>query len=327
MITLQNPAATLHIESKQYSEEALKVYQYLNKETFENFTTISLFKPVLSLVCQCHEQFPTITYKQALKPTFCAKNNKVLICCSGGLDSVYQSLFLRAQGYEVILMHLIGANFYSNGQEYKVFAEFAKKYGFTTYEPKISPAHKGEYKKYWSENSFKNFLIYSIAIDYMLEHNIYYLSSGDDLGLDISNQVTGVNTGDAKQLTDSFMWNFGVNFIPVDKKVDKAQRLAFLDKYGARDYYLSCVGPGRLIQSQRKRYETKFKVKVDKWCCCTCRKCCFHILLDYYYNNKHFPQELIDRCWEKLGNKNSADYIFFNSSIPLAERIKKLKTY
>lgn len=98
----------------------------------------------------------------------------------------------------------------------------------------------------------------------MIEHNIRYLSSGDDLRLEIKDQVTGVNTGDARQLTEAFMKSFDVEFLPVNKTVDKAQRLAYLEKYNARDYYLSCVGPGRLIRSQHERYEKRFNIKADK---------------------------------------------------------------
>ena len=327
MITLENEAAKLQVEHNTYAEAALNAYKYLNKERFKDFETISLFEPVLDLIFDCHDQHPSIRYVRADKPTFCEDGSQVLVCCSGGLDSVYQALKLRDAGYDVTLMHLNGANFYSNGQEYRAFREFADRFSFKTYEPKISPKHNGEYKKFWAENSFKDFLIYCVTIDYMLNHSIKYLSPGDDLRLSMKDQVTGVNTGDARELTVAFMESFSVNFIPVDATVDKAKRLAYLEEKGARDYYLSCVGPGRLIQSQRKRYEAKFGVKVDRWCCCSCRKCCMHLLLDHYYNNKKLPQELVDRCWDKLGDPRSADYVFFNESISLEQRIKNLISY
>ena len=327
MMTLENEAAKLQVESNTYAEAALNVYKYLNKEHFKEFETISLFEPVLNLIFKCHDQRPNVRYVYKDAPKFSEDDDKVLVCCSSGLDSVYQALTLRDVGRDVTLMHLNGANFYSNGQEYKAFKEFADRFHFKTYEPKISPKHTGEYKKFWAENSFKDFLIYCVAIDYMLGHGIRYLSSGDDLRLSIKDQVTGVNTGDARELTVAFMESFNAAFIPVDATVDKAKRLAFLEEKGARDYYLSCVGPGRLIRSQRKRYEAKFGVKLDKWCCCSCRKCCMHLLLDHYYNNKKLPQELIDRCWDKLGDPRSADYVFFNKSIPLEQRIKNLISY
>ena len=333
MIILENEAAKLQVESNIFAGHALNAYKQLNKERFEDFETIDLFEPVLRLIFACHEQCPNVRYNHHVKPAFSeearygAAGKKVLVCCSGGLDSVYQALKLQEAGCDVTLMHLSGANFYSNGQEYKAFREFADKFGFKTYEPKISPKHNGEYRKFWAENSFKDFLIYCIAIDYMLNHGMKYLSSGDDLRLSMKDQVTGVNTGDARELTVAFMESFGVNFIPVDATVDKAQRLAYLEENGARDYYLSCVGPGRLIQSQRKRYEAKFSVKLDRWCCCSCRKCCMHLLLDHYYNNKKLPQELVDRCWDKLGDPRSADHTFFCKDIPLEQRIKNLVTY
>lgn len=325
MIILENEAAKLYVENDVYSKYALDVYKYLNKAQFEDFSTIDLFEPVLKLILECHKQHPEISFKAAKKPSFVKDDNRVLLCCSGGLDSVYQALRLRELGYDVILMHLNGANFYENGQAHKVFESFAEKFSFDAYEPKISPKHKGEYKKAWQENSFKDFLIYSIAIDYMIKHNIRYLSSGDDLRLEMKDQVTGVNTGDARQLTEAFINAFGIEFLPVDRNIDKAQRLAYLDRFGARDYYLSCVGPGRLIRSQHERYEKKFGVKTDKWCCFSCRKCCFHLLADHYFNGKPLPQELINRCWDKMAV--GADAAFFGKHLDLQTRIKNLRDY
>lgn len=322
---LENEAAKLYVETNTYTKEALDVYKYLNCEKFENFETIGLFKNTLDLIFKCHNQTPIIFYKSRQKSTFCKPNNRALCACSGGLDSCFQALYLRDKGYDVTLMHLINSNYYTNGQEYKVFKEFAKKFNFKTYEPKMSPKFKTEYSKQWSENSWKNFLIYSICIDYMIANNIFFLSSGDDFGLDVSKQVTGVNTGDSKQITEAFMKSFGVNFIPVDRKIDKAQRLKYIRKQGAGDYYISCVGPGRLIQSQHERYSKKFNFETDKWNCYSCRKCCMHILQDKYLNNIEIPEELEDRCWEKVAI--GADEPFFGKDIPLEKRIQNLKDY
>lgn len=322
---LENEAAKLYVETNTYAKEALDVYKYLNQKEFNIPETISPFSNTLQLIYKCHNQPFVLISHYAPKPTFCKSNNRVLCACSGGLDSCFQALYLRDKGYDVTLMHLQGANYYTNGQESKVVFEFAKRFNFKLYMPKISPKFKTEYSKQWSENSWKNFLIYSICIDYMIANNIFFLSSGDDLGLDVSKQVTGVNTGDSKQITEAFMEAMGVNFIPVDRNIDKAKRLKYVRECGAGDYYISCVGPGRLIETQHERYSKKFNFETDKRNCYSCRKCCMHLLQDKYLNNINIPKELEDRCWEKVAI--GADEPFFGKNIPLEKRIQNLKDY
>jgi len=321
---LENEALKLTTDYNTYAEAAMEVYKFLNQETFQAFSTIDLFKTTLDALFTAHKQTPVVKYTPAKQPIF-VNNNKVLVCCSGGLDSVYQALFLRYSGFDVTLFHVDNINKYTNGQEKKVFLEFAEKFNFSYFMPKVSAVTSGEYKKFWQENSFKNFLIYSMAVDYMLANNICFLSSGDDLRLDIAHSVCGTNTSDCKELTIAFMKTFGINFIPLNSATNKAQRLKFLYDKDAGDYYISCVGPGRLIQTQHNRYENKYGIKLDKWCCTSCRKCCMHILLNKYYNNQAIPEELEEHCWNKLAI--GADNIYFDKSIPLEKRIKNLIDY
>lgn len=321
---LSNEAAKLETSCNIYTKYALDCYKYFNKEVFEDFNTISLFSGYIEQLCKAHNQYPKISYTKVDKPTF-QRNNKVLLCFSGGLDSVYQAFKLREQNYEVILFHINNLNYYTNGKEYEVVNDFANKYNFELITAKITPIRKLGYKKYWNENSFKNCLIYTMAIDLMLTHGIGNLSSGDDLRLSVSDHLIGTNTGDCKELTTAFIKDFGVTFIPVDQNINKAERLKYLYENDAKDFYNSCVVPGRLTRTLNIKYSEKFNIKFDKWNCVTCRKCCMHILLNHYYNDVFYPQELIDRCWDKVSV--GADNIFFDKSIPLEVRIKNLIEY
>lgn len=321
---LSNEAAKIETLCNIYTKDALDCYKYFNKEVFEDFETISLFSGYIKQLCIAHNQFPTILYRDVNKPTF-VKNNKVLLCFSGGLDSVYQALKLREQNYEVILFHIINLNYYTNGKEKEVVQEFAKEYNFELITAKISPIHKSEYKKHWNENSFKNCLIYSMAIDHMLSYGIGNLSSGDDLRLSIKDHLVGTNTGDCYELTKALINDFGVSFIPVDGNINKAERLKYVYEKGANNLYNSCVGPGRLITMLNTKYSKFYNINTDKWNCLTCRKCCMHILLNYYYNGFKYPEELIERCWDKVSI--GADNVFFDKSIPLDIKIKNLIKY
>lgn len=326
MIELENEAIRVFTDyDSLYIKEAMNVYKYLNKKIFKDFNTINLFKPVLDIIFKLYTQTPKVTYSIAQKPVFVNSGKSVLVACSGGLDSVYQALYLRNQGYNVILLHLENCNYYTNGLEKKVFLEFANHFNFKYFMPKISPKQKSDYKKEWQENSFKNFLIYSIAVSYMLENDIHYLSSGDDLRLDISEAVPGTNDGDSWQETEAFMQAMNIDFIPIKSATNKAMRLAYIRKYGAGNYYISSVGPGRLNRILHDKYEKKFNVKLDKYNAASDRKDCMHILLDKYYNYIDIPKALEDRCWQKVSK--GADNIFFDKKIPLEQRIKNLIEY
>lgn len=326
MIKLENEAIKVFTDYDSiYIKEAMNVYKYLNKKTFEAFTTINLFKPVLDVIFNLYKQSPKVTYFEAQKPVFVSSGKSVLVACSSGLDSVYQALYLRNQGYDVTLLHLENCNYYTNGLEKKVFLEFAKRFNFKYFMPKISPKQKSEYKKEWQENSFKNFLIYSLSLVYMLKNNIHCLSSGDDLRLDISEAMPGTNDGDSHQETEAFMQARGIDFIPVKSNINKAMRLAYIRECGAGDYYISSVGPGRLNQMLHNKYEKEFNVKLDKYNAASDRKDCMHILLDKYYNHIDIPKALEDRCWEKVSK--GADNVFFDKKISLRQRIKNLIEY
>ena len=323
-MVIENEAGKLTTDYNIYSSEAFKCYKYFNLEHFQDFQTIDIFKDTIDQLCIAHNQFPNITYTHVEKPVF-EKNKKVLLLCSGGLDSVYQAFILRDKGYEVTLLHLSNANYYSNGQEKKVVEAFAEKFNFPLIMTKIAPNFKSDYKKFWAENSFKDALLYTIAIDYMINLKIGNLSSGDDLRLPMANQALGVNTGDCREVTEAFMKSFGVNFIPVDDTKIKSDRLKKIYDEGAEDYYNSCVSVGRLTEFFRKNAEKKYNVKLDKYCCTKCRKCASHIAYNYYFNNMFYPKELIDECFKVMAEK--ADAVYFANKNTDEERREALRNY
>lgn len=330
-MVLENEALKIEVDCNctYYTKHALNVYKYLNCEKFEDFETIELFKPVLELIFKKYNQFPKVIYKKlpVYSPYCYPVKKRVLVAFSGGLDSCAAALKLKEEGWEVNLFHCINANQYENFQAVNCVKEFAKKFNFPLYTAKFSPKFKGKYKKFWSENSYKNFLIYSICYDLAMKLHIGFISSGDDLNLSLKDSVMGVNDGDSKEYTEAFMKSMCINFIPLPKDFDKGQRLMLLYKYDAGDYYYSTTTPGRLVKTLHDKYEKKYNIKLDKYNAGSDRKDCFHCLLLYYYYNYKYPQEFINHCWEKLGDKKSPDYVFFNKNIPLEQRIKNLKNY
>lgn len=329
----KNLAGTIDIPCYiNYSKIALDIYGYLNPQNFYETIVIEKFmEDSLREIYKIHKQEYTPIIKSYVYNPIFTIEDKVLLAFSAGLDSMYQAFQLRDKGFNVILFHCKNMNYYSNGKEYEACINFVNKYNFPLVECSIKANNKKDnpYRKYWKENSFKNILLYTMMLDYCLENNIGYISSGDDLRLDIKDAIVGTNIADAyqvnKPLFDNFKKYFNLEFIPVDKNIDKARRIKYLQEKGAIDMFYSCVNPGRFNQSNHNRINKKYNIQMEKWNCGVCRKCAFHSLLRYYYLNENYPQEFIDFCWGKICI--GADYEFFKPTLPLEQRIKNLIEY
>lgn len=314
------------------SAEALCTYSYFNPEIFSADTALpDMFEHTIRLLCISHAQpCPTLYAAHRHFPKERKPNNKVILACSGGLDSVYQAICLKEKGYDVTLFHVKNLNYYTNGKEEVITEDIAKALDMPLLSARfIADTRKDNpFRKYWSENSFKDMLFYSMMIDYAYLNDIYNISSGDDLSLDISKAVVGVNLSDAKQITETFMSDlkryYVFNFIPTEQN-HKGIRLQKLQEHGLLDKYYSCVNPGRFNQQNHKRIESCFGVELYHYNCGLCRKCAFHNLLRHYYLNEEFSPEFIDFCWDKIAN--GADNVFFNKKLPLEQRIKNLYEY
>lgn len=312
-----------------YTKEASEVYKYLNQKDFQNIKTISTFKSVLDILYKEFGFQNNNTYIPVKKLKGRAPNKKIVVAFSGGLDSVYQSLVLKEHGYDVYMLHITNLNAYTNGQEKKAAEAFAEYSGIPLHEISFTAKQHGEYKKIWQENPFKDFLIYSVCIDYMIENDIFCISCGDDLRLSIKDAVKETNISDSKELTNAFFNSLkndlDFKFIPVNANIKKDMRLKYVRDNGYIDYYYSCVTAGRLNEYLHNLNQKKFNISLEKHNCGNCRKCAFHSLADYYYNGINFPDSYIKHCWDKISF--GADNIFFDKSIPLEIRISNLRDY
>lgn len=311
---------------------ALKVYDIMNTSTNWDFSTCETPKEFISVIRllsnyglsikKVNSFIEPTLYKSITMNIKDNQNKKVCLAFSGGLDSVYQALYLREQNYDVYLFHIENMNAYTNGQELKVAREFAKKFNF----PLTTIRFHKTGNKVWQENPFKDFLIYSACIDWCDYNDCNLISSGDDMRLSMKDSVFETNVSDSKEATSEFFKNFiNIKFIPVDATVTKDKRLKYLEKFNARDYYNSCVGPGRLTKYYHNKYEIKYNVKLDAWNCASCRKCCSHIWYDYAFNNKKYPVDLLERCWDKMSV--GADATFFKGKKTFEEKKKALLNY
>lgn len=324
------------------TENMIAMYSNFNKEIFDKDIEIiydmKAFNDLIYSIFDCEYSYAAMTH---IEPHVMEGNDKdVVLLFSGGLDSCFQALVLKQKGYNPILLHARNLNQYENNViSNNPVRSFASKHGFELVEINIwhNQRTSNPSRKFWSENPIKNQMLISIAIDYCIANKMNTISLGDDNNLRLEDTVKGVNTTDAREVLDAALEGFkalypNLNIITIDDeyKGDKEIRLKMLYDNNSIDDFSSCVGPGRLIASQNTRYRSKFGIELPRWNCCSCRKCCMHLLIMHYSSKFNFvlDQPVLDRCWDKLANSGKgADYNLFNSSIPLETRIKTLFDY
>lgn len=324
MSKLTNQAGTIKANFPLYfTYYAFSMYEAINKYKFKSKIEVPDFwVDCMDIILKAHKSNSIIDKTKTHFKCNTLHPNNVVIAFSGGLDSAYQALYLREQGYEVTLLHVCNMNRYTNGQEKKVAIEFAKRFKFPIELVEFS-ASRGH--KEWEENSFKTSLCYALCMDYCVNNCLYVISSGDDLRLNLKDAVVGTNLGDVNDITNALFKNLPFKFLPIQVQ-DKASRLDYLTGEGARDYYYSCVTAGRLNQYRHKTAEEKYGIILDKYSCGNfCRKCASHVLSDYYFNQIGYPKEFIDKCWDRVAI--GADMVFYGKHLSLKERIKNLKEY
>lgn len=322
-----------------FSQIMLDVYEGFNKQIFPDKAVCpEKFQDMCNLVYASFKQpKPNYVDYEIKKQTILTENKDVLLGFSAGLDSVYQAIYLKETGYNVHLFFAKNINTYENGQAWKYAQIIANKLNLELISISMKKNFKKDliknpFKQIWPENPIKNQLIMSIMADICLEKKWKYISLGDDFDLTLEKAVPGVNTTDAREITQSFLSGLqhyiNLEFIKIPTKHDKGLRLKKMFEYNLQDDYYSCVQAGRFNKSFKKRIENKFNIKLLGNNCGSCRKCCMHNLIMHYLNIQKFPEDFIEHCWKKMYTTGcGADYEFFKPELSLEQRIKNLFEY
>ena len=330
-----------NFEFSDITERVFVIYENFNKEKFDNVPIVpTQLINFVDIVYNVHKQTYNLSECVNLKKRNLSVNDNVVVLgFSGGLDSVFQALYLIHLGYKVVLFHVKGINTYENGQGTKYSKIIADKLSgvgakYVECEIKKTNDKTNPYKQYWPENPIKNQLILSMMIDYCYCNGYNKISLGDDFDLSIKDAMVGVNLTDARELTQEFLKGLScvvgnIDFMPIEKGYNKLQRIKELSNWNLADDYYSCVLAGRFNSSRHASNEKKYNISLLKNNCgCSCRKCAMHNLLLYYGGVIDYPDNFIDDCWKVMWkNAHSADYKIFAPDVPLEERIRNLFTY
>lgn len=335
-------------KSSFFTEKMLHIYDIFNPKDFNH--KVQVYEPFIDLVQLVYKTFnqelpqiDSIPIKDEEKFSFCEDNNNVVLAFSGGLDSCYQALCLKEQGYNVHLFHVSGINYYEGNSAREVGRSFAKKMGMNFVEAKWKRDNNksNPHRQYWGDNAIKNQLILGMMADYCIDMGWNKISLGDDNSISIrdNDMMLGINVTDCREVQELFekclcrlVNNLEIIAIerPVGSNVaNKMDRLQKLINYNLIDDYYSCVGAARFNKYNRDTCVKKHNVSLPAYNCgYFCTKCSIHNLLLHYVGNRPYPSDFIDKCWERLWKSKYGNFdIMFGKDIPLEDRIKNLQTY
>jgi len=232
--------------------------------------------------------------------------NNVVVCFSGGKDSLATALKMKKSGKNVFLYHIKGIN-KSYPDEFMHVIDLAKKIDMPLFIDEIKQSGVSSFK----ENPIKNQLIASMALDYaILNHIGTTIAFGDFTTDNIYNSQFYESWSDTQEMWDA--WTYCVRkYIPTAELIIPfATYNDTLDEVSNNIEILKmvcgCILPYRFRQTTRNRNEMKYEIDLLPNRCGSCWKCCTEYIFLADKNvvplNKAFYKHCINFLITKLSS-------------------------
>ena len=227
----------------------------------------------------------------------------IIVCFSGGKDSLAAAIHYKKLGYNVYLYHVTGLNktYTTEIQSAEVLAE---KLGLPLIVEDIS--YKGNHE--WTEHPLKNVVLATMALNCGLQHNIgYKIAVGNFYTLRDWDCVFGIDVGDSKDMWVAYEKVIST-IIPKFHIYTPLQNYQtsynIITKYDPDllQYVQSCMTPNRFRGSFRRRTISKYGVDILPVRCGCCWKCAVEYV---WLTDKGFlpvDREYYKHCIEILKN-------------------------
>lgn len=258
-------------------------YYRLSESNDDNIVLFKEFKPLVdtfqkySYISLPNLQYEKIKY-EPLKDL--PKDDKfMLVCISGGKDSVATAKYYIDNGYDVILYHMRGIN-RAYFDEYGAVKEVADYLGCKCYIEQI--ALKGNHQ--YIEHPMKNILIANGAIQYCLDRDLpVNIAFGNYSSSKLKDMEFDICAGDSRDMWDIYekiiqneIPDFRINTPLTD--VSETYHILCQDMV-LFSKCMSCISPSRFRVHWKHRTEEKYGVKLmDNRCGC-CWKCCMEYMV------------------------------------------------
>lgn len=255
-----------------------KVYSYLSERRKSLITPVfdEAFKPLFEMFSQNGYEFSAEYAQKPRIPLKLPRKRKktIIVCFSGGKDSIAAVKRFQEQGYKVFLYHLEGIN-----QTYRDEHENARKAADFLRLPihfeKVQLKGSHEY----TEHPMKNMIIANGALQYGIRENIgTNIAFGNYTTSSLSDDRFDICGGD-----DCEMWEVYEEIIAEFISGFKVQRVleninetltVFTENQELIPYAQSCIGPYRYRKYLHDNNEKKYGIKLAENKCGSCWKCC-----------------------------------------------------
>ena len=225
----------------------------------------------------------------------------MLVCISGGKDSIATAKYYKDKGYTVFLYHMHGIN-KAYHDEYTVIPKIAELLDCPYFIQDVYL--KGSHM--YIEHPMKNMLIANGAIQFCLTNNLpINIAFGNYSESKLDDMEFNICAGDSRDMWDIYE-KIIQNEIP-DFKVHtplknvKETYEILIEEKELFENSMSCISPFRFRKYWAKRTENKYGVRLMPNRCGCCWKCCFEYMV-MADSGMSFNREYYLHCWEILKN-------------------------
>ena len=239
-------------------------------------TLDSSLKPIFDLFTEnsnCEFEQPVFEEFHYNKHKVKYDPKNIIVCYSGGKDSLSVILHYKKMGYNVYAYHIRGLNkgYYD---EWAMAEQASREIGFNLVIDEVS--YSGQHL--WTEHPMKNMLMATMALNYGVTHGITTkIAVGDFRGCRLENVsffVTGGDTIDLWRMYEKVIRRIIPNFrvyIPNKDYFTAYNMLIHNPQY--IQYTMSCMTPNRFRDLFKNRTQKNYGVDLLPSRCGCCSKC------------------------------------------------------
>lgn len=261
---LKNIFDLYHLYSNQYSIKVNATTTYFDKD----------IKPVIDVLEIGLKERHIYNYIMTEKTqTTVDNNNNVVVCFSGGKDSVATAIKYKNLGYSVYLYHIRGINgVYTD--EWMRAKEIAEYLNLPLYIENIKLSGKNTYL----EHPLKNQVVCSLALNYSINNNLgTRIAFGDFTSDTIKDGLFDRNWSDTKEMWDTYV-EYIKTYIPsFELKIPFSNYLETLyiiaNNMKLLNMTQGCLAPQRFKNKLHNLNKEKYNVDLLDNRCGSCWKC------------------------------------------------------